>query len=215
MNTNRSRLLATLIAAAATLALMRTATAGLPLLCHPLDPGKAEVLPWGSGWQSPDPRYDVSNLQGDVERLLSGEAPILARMENLRRAALYTAEKPKLASALVATLVGRAAKQGPANRLAWFDAAYLIETYRQVDMTFERGVLGRVARPATAYPELNALDGYRMLGTLLAREGESAELEFARGLMMRDGTEQRHLKRAAQLAPHDSALARNVALFLR
>lgn len=215
MNTNRSRLLATLIAAAATLALMRTASAGLPLLCHPLDPGKAEVLPWGSGWQSPDPRYDVNNLQGDVERLLSGAAPILARMENLRRAALYTAEKPKLASALVAALVARAAKEGPGNRLAWFDAAYLIETYRQVDMTFEHGLLARMARPATAYPELNSLDGYRMLGTLLSREGESAELEFARGLMMRDGTEQRHLKRAAQLAPRDSALARNVALFLR
>jgi hypothetical protein len=202
------------IAAAALLALSQTASAGLPLLCHPLEAGKAEVLPWGSGWQSPDPRYDVQDIGPDLARLLSADAPILARMENLRRAALYTAEKPKLVNELVQMLTARAARGGPADRLAWFDAAYLIETYRQVDMTFERGLLERITRPASAYPELNALDGYRMLGALLAREGESAEIEFARGLMMRDGTERRHLQRAAQLAPRDSALARNVAMFI-
>lgn len=202
------------IVAAGLLALSQTASAGLPLLCHPLEAGKSEVLPWGSGWKSPDPRYDLDHLGRDLARLLSADAPLLARMENLRRAALYTAERPKQANALVQMLVARAARSGPADRLAWFDAAYLVETYRQVDMTFEKGVLDRVTRPATPYPELNALDGYRMLGTLLAREGESAEIEFARGLMMRDGTQQRHLLRAAQLAPRESALARNVAMFI-
>lgn len=181
---NRSRCMFATLVATFLLGVARIASAGLPLLCEPLETGKAEVLPWGSGWQDTDPRYDVGNLQRDLARLLVPEAPVRARMENLRRAALYTAKRPKLARALMDSLVARAAQEGPANRLAWFDAAYLIETYRQVDMTYEDNLMGRFAKPATAYPELNALDGHRMLGTLLARGGKDADIEFARGRMM-------------------------------
>lgn len=181
---NRSRHVFATLLATFLLGVTRIASAGLPLLCEPLETGKADVLPWGDGWQEADPRYDVANLQRDLARLLATDAPIRARMENLRRAALYTAKRPKLASALVDSLVARAAQEGPASRLAWFDAAYLIETYRQVDMTYEDNLMGRFARPATAYPDLNALDGHRMLGMLLARAGRDADIEFARGRMM-------------------------------
>lgn len=181
---SRSRLLAATLAATSLLALARIASAGLPLLCEQFETGNAETLPWGKGWQEADPRYDVDNLQRDLTRLLATDAPIPARMENLRRAALYTAKKPQLASSLVAALVQRAAQEGPRNRLAWFDAAYLIETYRQVDMTYEDNLLGRFARPVTPYPELNALDGRRMLGALLARGNKDADVEFAHARMV-------------------------------
>jgi hypothetical protein len=211
---SRSRAWNTL-ACIALLTFAGAASAGLPMTCHPLYIGDAPLLPWGKdGWRSPDPAYDVRNLTRDTLRLLEADAPILARMENLRRASLYAVNEPALAAQLLQAMITRAAAGGPANRLAWFDAAYTIETLKQAGGIDRRNPLAGAVRPATAYQDLNDLDGYRMLGTLLAREGESAEIEFARGLMMRNGSEQKHLRKAAQLATPGSQLARNLPNFL-
>lgn len=218
MNTSRRRLWTVIAACAALMGLVHTAAAGLPMTCHPLQTGAAPLLPWGgSDWRALDRSYDVRHLTRDTLNLLSKDAPLLARMENLRRAALYGLAKPAAGDELLRAVLERAAAAGPGDRLAWFDAAYLVETFRQAGQMEDRNPLVHVMRPPSAWPDLNALDGYRMLGRLLDQDAPAGEelalLEFARGLMMRDGMD-RHLRRAAQLAPAGSLLARNVATFL-
>src|SRR5262245_20317705 len=78
-----------------------TAYAGPPLICHPLDAGSAPLLPWGSGngWKSPLASYDVQKLTADTLQLLTPTAPVLARMENMRRATIYAGQDRKVAVA--------------------------------------------------------------------------------------------------------------------
>jgi hypothetical protein len=86
------------------LAVSTAATAGPPLICHPFDAGPAAVLPWGQGpgWNTPDRSYDVERLTADTLRLLSPEAPVRARMENLRRATIYASKDRRVAAELLA-----------------------------------------------------------------------------------------------------------------
>lgn len=193
------------------------ADAGPPLICHPIDAGDAELLPWGevAGWHSPDPGYDVASVVDDTLRLLTPAAPLLARMENLRRATIYAAEEPQLATELLAALLERA-KGGPEDALAWFDAGYLIETYRQAGIAHVGlgPLLVGVDAPSTPYAELNALDGYQMLGLLLERDVASAEIELARARMALDNATARgHWQRAAALTPRGTLLAENLAAY--
>src|SRR4029450_10362292 len=110
------------------------AEAGPPLICHAFDAGNAPLLPWaqGQGWNTPDPKYDVHKLTADTLQLLTADAPILARMENLRRATIYPPRDKQVAAELLAAVMGRA-QNGNASRdsLAVFDAGYLVESYRQ------------------------------------------------------------------------------------
>lgn len=74
------------------------ALAGPPLLCFPMVTSAAPSLPWGTGsWNSLDPNYKVSGLAEDTVALLGPSVPTLARMETLRRAALYAAKDPAAA----------------------------------------------------------------------------------------------------------------------
>jgi hypothetical protein len=216
MTKPKSRRWTALVACATLLALARAAAAGPPLICHPFETGTAALLAWGDGpgWRTPDPTYDPGKLGQDLPRLLAADTPMLARMENLRRATVYVLRQPQLAADLLHTLVTRAAAQGPAGRLAWFDAAYLIESYRQAEQAGEGALLSVSRRPATPYRELNQLDGYAMLAALAAREGQSAEIEFARGLMARSNRIAKgHWDKARALAQPATALARNLAKF--
>src|SRR5688572_6685197 len=77
------------------------ALAGPPLICHPFTTGAGvPLLPWaeGSEWRLPHAGYDRANLVADTLSLLSADAPILARMENMRRAAIYAEENPTMAA---------------------------------------------------------------------------------------------------------------------
>ena len=119
------RCLRSLPVAAVLLVLPSAAEAGPPLLCHPFDPGSSAVLPWGSGpsWNTLDRSYDVRRLTADTLRLLSPEAPILARMENLRRATIYASQDRRVAEELLAAVVARTTSTTPGAKdpLALFD----------------------------------------------------------------------------------------------
>src|SRR5262245_23476440 len=101
-STSRSLRLAAVLAAG--LGLAAVAFAGPPLICHPFTTGLgAPLLPWAEGtnnWHLPDRGYDRANLVADTLRLLSADAPILDRMENMRRAAIYADERPAMAAEL-------------------------------------------------------------------------------------------------------------------
>ena len=90
-----------------TLAFSIPVMAGPPLICEKFDDGKS--LPWieSKDWNGADPSYEVSRLVDDTLALLTPSAPIKARMETMRRAAIYSAKVDGLAERLVSQLVAR------------------------------------------------------------------------------------------------------------
>ena len=151
-------LMAALLVATAVLALPRISEAGPPLICHPFATGTESVLSWGtgSGWNTPDRRYDVQRLTADVLQLLSPKAPILARMENIRRATIYAGQDPRIANELLAAVLARAvaASAGTApDPLALFDAGYLLESYKQAAHLHRYNMLAPAAARSVDHAE--------------------------------------------------------------
>jgi hypothetical protein len=213
---DRSFRLAAVLAAA--LSLASVASAGPPLICHPFTTGAgAAVLPWADGnqWHQPDPGYDRANLVADTLRLLTADAPILDRMENMRRATIYADENPRLAADLLRAVVERT-KTKPADArseaLEWFDAGYLVETYRQLGLIYQHEMRPAHSRWTSLVPaELAELDGYAFVQKAVALAPESqAELDFASALMSNEPLTATHLRRAASSAVAGSLLAQNL-----
>ena len=204
-----------LLAIALTLAIPRLAEAGPPLICHPFDPGTQAVLPWGRGpaWNNPDGRYDVQRLTADTMRLLAREAPVLARMENLRRATIYAARDQRVANELLSAVLARALSSvasGMPDAHALFDAGYLIESYKQAAHLHQYSML---APPAAARWTLHSEpggNGYAMVIRAMALSGGSADMEFAASLMTEGTSSANHRRRATAAATPGSLLARNL-----
>ena len=201
---------------AAALLLAHAAQAGPPLICHPFITGDAPLLPWVNdphNWDARDRHYDASRLTTDTLRLLTPDAPVIVRMENLRRATIYAAHEERIGNELLGALLDRAAKlQTP---LAWFDAGYLIESYRQMGLTEKRDLFASFTRDTRSAlpPDAAALDGYALVQKALAHAPEStAEMQFAASLMPLDPAVVRvHRERAAAQAQAGSLLAANLA----
>ena len=197
------------------------AFAGPPLICHPFVVDSAfPLLPWGAGheWRSPHPDYDVARLTADTLALLSVDAPILSRMENLRRATIYADQDPLIAEALLAAVLARI-DTPPADPygagLAWFDAGYLVETYRQLGLVYQHGMLTSKGRGAPLVSaSVAGIDGYVFLQAALALAPERrAEVDFAASLMTPAPLAATHRSHAATAAEPGSTLARNLELY--
>jgi hypothetical protein len=172
--------------------------AGPPLICHPFQTSGSPLLQWGagSGWNSPDHRYNLQRLTADTLALLTADAPILARMENMRRAAIYATRDRRVAEQLLAAIAARAAA-ADATRLSVFDAGYLIETYKHANHLFGRAVTTE--------------DGYAMVRRAIAMGGPAPEMEFAAALMTQGAAASAHLQRARTASGSDPLLARNLS----
>jgi len=208
-----------LVAGVAVFAAMSgTAWAGPPLICHPFDAGSAALLPWGSGpgWNTPNTSYDVQKLTADMLRLLTPTAPVLARMENMRRATIYAGQDRRVAAALLKAVIDRAksAVSGSKDPMPWFDAGYLIETYRQNEGTAKFNML---ADSETVLSEFRSAprgaEGYGLVLKALQFAGQNPEMEFAAFLMQRGPVAAEHRRRAMAGAPKGSLLAKNLANF--
>jgi hypothetical protein len=193
------------------------ALAGPPLICHQFDAGSAKLLPWaanGTGWNTPDRSYDIKQLTADTLRLLSPDAPILARMENMRRATIYAGQDERIAAELLRAVMARAQSDVAQGRdsLAWFDAGYLIESYRQATHIYKWDMLEPAARSAwTLRKEPAGLDGYAMVTKALRLTGSNPEMEFAASLMKEGAASAEHRRRALAGATTGSLLAKNLA----
>jgi hypothetical protein len=179
------------------------ASAGPPLLCHPLEIGGARSLPFGTnGWQAARDDYDRARLVPDTIALLSPETPVIVRMETLRRATVYAMKDPRLAAALYDRLRARTqGATGQINSAALFDLGYLIETYKQ-------------AAPITkTFDAFKSIDGYESVVKAIRECGGQAEMEFAAALISvhppRPARDE-HLRRAVAGARDGSLLARNL-----
>ena len=210
---HRTTRIAAALAVGLTLAL--PALAGPPLICHPFVTGTSPVLPWSPGrdWNSPDPSYDVAKLTADTLALLSPDAPVLARMENMRRATIYAAKDPRIGAELLRAVVART-EAADASAHAWFDAGYLVETYRQYGVVVHE--FRMLPTPKDYVPLLSGadvvLDGYALVRKAATLDPELApEVEFAASLMVRDNAVgEEHRRQAAAGATAGSLLARNL-----
>lgn len=185
---------------AALVAFCPGAQAGPPLICHPLDIGQAQSLPWVThlkNWDGADPSYDRSRLIGDTLNLLAPGAPVLVRMETIRRAAVYSGTDPATGFDLLSRLMARAMSNG-GDALAWFDAGYMAETLRQFEHRLKRKV------PAE-------FDGYAWTRKAIQLAGTNPEMEYAASLIQSNRSwPNEHLQRAKAAARPGSLLARNI-----
>ena len=215
MSNSRHHVRRTLAAFGFLLTLASAAEAGPPLICHAFDAGTSPLLPWGQGqgWDTPDRSYDVERLTADTVRLLSADAPILARMENLRRATIYAARDRKVAAELMTAIMGRAeAGNGSRDALAWFDAGYLVESYRQASHIYKWDMLSPAERAKWSLrTEPSGIDGYALVRKAIAMTGTSPEMEFAASLMKEGPVAAEHRRRAVAGAKAGSLLAKNLA----
>lgn len=181
------------------------AFAGPTLICHSFDIGELKSLPWTShGWNlTGAERYDTAKLAADTLGILDANATVLLHMETLRRATLYARKDPRAAKELLTRLVARANhadSTGAAAALAWFDAGYLAEAYKQWLRETEQN-------PAAG------IDGYSWVRKAIAIQGSDAQMEFAAAIISMDGPapgHSEHVQRAISGAKNDPMLERNL-----
>src|SRR5437588_2818246 len=116
------------------LGLTSFAQAGPTLICHPIEIGQARSLPWVEWSHRGSTGYNLKNVTRDTLAILDSNAPVLVRMETLRRATIYARQDSEVAKELLTRLHARAANSdalGHSEALGWFDVGYLAETYKQ------------------------------------------------------------------------------------
>jgi hypothetical protein len=195
---------------AAVLSFATPALAGPPLICHPFEVESGKLIAWGtgSGWNTPDRSYDIKRLVADTTAVLTPDAPILTRMENMRRATIYAMRDPVIANELLKAVTSRALATTTDGR-AWFDAGYLIESYKQaVHLREDRRP---ELRAWAAVEETIRVDGYNWVKKAMAMSAPSAEMEFAASLMTQGSVASAHRAKAVAAAPKGSTLSRNLA----
>lgn len=202
------------------LATASPAFAGPPLLCHPFDIGAARSLPWSgaASWHDGQAGYDIQHLVDDTTAILTPAAPVLVRMETLRRAAIYAAGDPKVAKRLFLAFSSRIPagdKASPGQALALFDAGYLTETFRELDRlaSYNAGAFPISANALAAL--VKDVDGYALVQKSLALRADDPSIEFASALVAastagRKGPYALHAAKARAGAAHDPLLGRNL-----
>jgi hypothetical protein len=203
-------LIRSIVAIAAVVLFATPALAGPPLICHPFETAGGKLIAWGSGpgWNTPDRSYDVKKLVADADAVLTADAPILTRMENMRRATIYAMRDPVVAHELLKTVMARALATS-SNGSAWFDAGYLIESYKQaVHLRDDRKP---ELRAWAAVDETIRVDGYNWVKKAMAMSAPSAEMEFAASLMTSGTIASAHRTKAIAAAAKGSTLAKNLA----
>lgn len=195
--------------------------AGPPLLCHPFDTAGAPSLAWGNGkgWNQPLRKYDLATLGENTQALLTPQTPVVARMETLRRAAIYASRDGAIARDLAAKLDAQAqAEQGDdAKVLALFDAGYFRETLQEIVRVQADD------RPPFDHADTKGLrellasgDGNARIEQALALRPGDASLHFAAALVAKADEHKsdhaRHTRLARATSGEDELLARNLAL---
>jgi hypothetical protein len=202
-----------IVLVAAVLCFATIAQAGPPLICHTIEIGQAKSLPWiGHNWNlSGGENYDTKNLVRDTLDILTPDTPVLVRMETLRRATLYARNDPVAAKELLARLHARATSaesSGHPDALAWFDAGYLAETYKQwIGQSWMR-VSKDEQNPAAG------VDGYTFVKKALALRGSDPQMEFAAALITLSGPQEEHRQHSLKAiagAKTDPLMAQNLA----
>jgi hypothetical protein len=173
--------------------------AGPPLICHGIDVPEGKSLPWGADTFTKSSSYNASNVVHDALELLAPQTPVLTRMETLRRATLYIDRNKSQADELLGHLMARALDAEAAGKpesLAWFDAGYIVQCYRQTGTPRSFG-------PAVTKGEgASSIEGYSWVARAIALQGAKVDpaLEVAAALVTADSRapeHEQHMKNAA------------------
>lgn len=200
------------------LVLAPAAIAGPPLLCHPFDTAGAPSLPWGGGgWRDARAGYDLRELTRDTEALLTARTPVIARMETLRRAAIYASRDPVIAKQLLTRLQarGKLPATADARALARFDAGYFAETLQEVVRLqgYDMPGIGKVDAKALRVLLANVNGSAEVDAALVVRPNDAA-MRFAAALIasadQRKGDYATHARVARGGANRDRLLALNL-----
>jgi len=213
--TSAFRFRAALLAAA--LLFASVAQAGPPLLCHPFDTGGAASLPWGKDWNDADRRYDKTRLSPDTLALLGARTPVIARMETLRRAAIYASADGASIRDLAVKLDARVAtaREPRAKALALFDAGYFAETLQDIARLqgYDMPGIGKVDAAAVR-TILARGDGSLRIAAAMKLRPDDAAMHFAAALVSsadrRSGDHASHARLARAGARTDPLLALNL-----
>ena len=191
--------------------------AGPPLICHAIDIGSAQSLPWtSSGWNlTGQENYDLNHLVPDTLALLVPSTPVLVRMETLRRATLYAQQRTAVAKELLLRLEAKT-RENPKDALAAFDFGYLAESYKQANWLQQHTDWLKTSggdKPMHANVAAG-VNGYQWVEAAITLRGSDPQMEFAAALMTTDparSEHDRHLQNAIAGAKADAMLARNLA----
>ena len=192
----------------AALVVWRTASAGPPAICWPVEIGQAKSLPWGDDAFDTSGSYDVDNTVADTLDVLKPKTRVLVRMETLRRAALYLNHDEGASHELLASLMARALdseSQEQPDALAWFDAGYLVQTYHQLHR-----------RSDSEFGMASDVAGYAWMKRAIELRGEDAEMQFAAAVMTALDARRlhdRHVEMAGEYAGKDPLLQKNLDQF--
>src|SRR3979411_3236961 len=154
------------------------ALAGPPLICHAVDIGAEQALPWTStGWNlSGQEQYDVSRLVPDTLALLTPSTPVLLRMETLRRATLYGQQRTAVAKELLLRLEART-QENPKDALAAFDFGYLVECYKQASWLHQHTDWFKASGDAAGANLAMKIDGYTRVLKAIELRGSDPQME--------------------------------------
>jgi hypothetical protein len=193
--------------------------AGPPTICHQFQTGGAPSLPWGTGrgWRLTRADYDLQRLVDDTLALLTPATPVLARMETIRRATIYASTDARVASELLSRVLARAldgTTRGAANRLALFDAGYLVESYRQASLIYRYDMFARGEKAAWQLRDApRGLDGYAWIVSALQMGPADPEMEFGASRVIDGPRAEAHLQRALAGVRQGSPLAATLVAF--
>ena len=212
-----------LVSFAVTALAVSAALAGAPLTCWKVETGGAASLPWGDGPRSGEGTrsdFDTKRLPAETLALLGFDVPVLARMETIRRAGLYAADDPGAGEELLRKLTLRAqdASLAPrASALAFFDAGYFVESWKQAGGRGASDIFTRLLQKAglvkSGETSLGGASGYDWVRRAIEQSRGDAEMEYAAALITwypRRPEHEGHLGRAAAGAMDGSLLARNI-----
>lgn len=194
------------------------AIAGPPLLCHPFDTAGAPSLAWGGPrWNQARADYDLRTLSANTEALLKADTPVIARMETLRRAAIYASRDAAIATQLLSRLDARIARAATPTMqsLARFDSGYFTETLQEI-VRLQGYDMPGVGKADTR--GLNALlarrDGDAQVDAAIKLRPNDAAMRFAAALIaaadQRKTAYNTHARLARAGAANDRLLARNL-----
>jgi len=173
--------------------------AGPPMICHEFEIGGEKSLPWNTGtdWDLQVSSYDTTRLIQDTLALLTPNTPVIARMETLRRAVIYSGKKREIALDLASRLKQRADKP-QADPLAAFDAGYFIEAMHQYG-------------PILGADPLKGMDGYSIARKSVGQAKDVAAVEYGLALMQATKSwPNDHYRNAVLGAMEGSLLAKNL-----
>jgi len=185
--------------------------AGPPLICRPYEIGNAASLPWihsgeagwKAGWDNADPNYDTRHLASDTVKILDSGAPIVVRMETLRRAVIYGSRNHDAATELLNVLRARA--DAPhASAAAYLDYGYAVETMKQMLWVYKQDLT-------------NGVDGHALVERAVAMEPGSPEMHFAAAMVAQNQRLPGYGDHAAKAlaASSDALLATNAQSHLK